>query len=217
MVTETIYKTAKVIILPTEGESILFKEYDLGGAFKAYIKSDKGDKPSSQYFKAHHMYIISDEHELEDGDLAFNSTDNTIVRVISANTKLMDSYVAVLEGGYPLGKQYLTKLIATTDVSLVGDVLKIPDHLVSDYVRLNGFVREVVIGDSDGDSEFGWIGNTHTNIQDNSIKIFEIKNSKMFSYDDVYRLLYEAYNKGIEQGNNPTTDSFEDWVQDKLI
>ena len=102
-----MWKDVKVIMLPTNKSELYLLHGNLNLSLHGNISQNDGDK------EPQHLYIISLDEEIKEGDWYYNSKNNTINQLTSQYGNIKES-VLILNNN-----KYCHKVIATTDSSLL--------------------------------------------------------------------------------------------------
>ena len=213
------FKKAKVVMLPTNQKSRLFK----GGGSLNYLSHTVDD--GEGWRSPQHLYIISDD-KIKLFDWIYNNKEN-IVEQITSKTQL----IFVLEENKE--NQTFKKIIATTDSSLeifdkelsnrhsvkVNILLPEPSQqfiqkYIEEYNKGN-YIEDVLVEYEDGKSYSGnegliikeWL---KIDPKDNTITIKKVKDS--WSREEVEDLIYSA----MKDRCYTTIAEWKKWIEENL-
>lgn len=206
-------KTFKVVMLPTEKakNSILLNNSNKLTYFKNYLTQDYLKNVLNS--NSNHLYITSDE-EIKEGDWLF-----------FWNNKELDSYKPEQyqpNKGHVLNNG-VRKIVATTDKSL--NVIQedkdprdwgypqLPESFIQAYIKAYNEGKPITEVDLEMDNTWGTVTKDDWRIKTRPDNTVIVHQSKMYSRDEVIRLLDKAVDETDEIGQWRDRDK---WIQDNL-
>lgn len=208
-------KKCRVVKLPTKKETPLCMKWE----------SDNKESKNIKCIEYSHLYLISLNEEIKEGDKVYHTELNIIGTVNSfIEENNYSKYWLVDEKRKAEIK--LLKIIATTDKSLIKKINagkdiplhqvsidylpQIPESFVKAYVEANGEIDEVQVEYESFNSHH--IGNERLKTRDdNTVIIHKIK-EEMFTKQEVIQLLSNLYD---DTDNNyfHKNNTIEEWVK----
>lgn len=218
-------KKCKIIMLDTQGKSILYKRQH--NALGRYLKEAESSIP---YFNNQHLYILSDE-SIKEGDWFINTTKNTVNKCNHVDQNIQSGF----NHGEYHGKFECKKIIATTDeltAKVINTALGVTQILpqpsqqfiekyITEYNKGN-VIEDVMVEyenivAENPNIEYDYQG-VKVNPRDNTITISRVKDS--WNREELIKLMRFARNSGdAEMMDNPDyleENEYNEWIKENL-